>query len=122
MFLKGHAYRINTVVTQETKYIEVANLKVLSSNLICQDETYLSNTKLRCSSYIVTRLYILSSGLLSQLNLIGLNMLITASMKERTNRSSAGQQMTVLLWNPQLLWRIRKDATRVIGPGPDKYM
>jgi len=49
-------------------------------------------------------------------------MLITTSMKERTNRSSAGQQMTVLPWNPELLYSVHKDPTPVTGPGPDKYM
>jgi len=42
-------------------------------------------------------------------------------MKERINRTSAGQQMTVLPWNPKFLCTIHKDPTPVIGPGPGKY-
>jgi hypothetical protein len=74
-----------------------------------------SETKLRCSSDIVTLLYILAIGLLSKLNLISLSMLLTTTMKERTNRSSALQQMTVLPRNPTLLYSFHKDPTPVIG-------
>jgi len=81
-----------------------------------------SEIKLPCSSYIVTLLYVLSIGLLSQLNLISLSMLITTSMKERTNRSSAGQQITLLLWNPKIPYSIHKDPTPVIVPGFHKYV
>jgi hypothetical protein len=47
-------------------------------------------------------------------------MLITTYMKERTNSSSVGQQMTVLLMNPKLLYSIHKNPAPVVGPGPDK--
>jgi hypothetical protein len=79
-----------------------------------------SETKLRCSSDIVTLLYIVSIGLLSQLKLISRSMLITTYMKERTNSSSVGQQMTVLLWKPKLLYSIHKNPAQAVGPGPDK--